>query len=922
MRRLLILSYFLFLILSFLSAQPKPIDYVDPRIGSEGEGRVFVGPSCPYGMVKPSPDCTSLNNSGWAAMPTQVDGFSQTHVSGTGGGPKYGNVLIQPFCADFEATSHPQYRASETCLLGIYQTIFETGIHVQVTASEHASYYVIHYPDGQPQCLTVDAGWFLGNHSAPDLREQQQFVGSEVEVRGDHEVSGFTRIRGGWNNGRAYTVYFHLIADRPFRRTLPWDKQGQRGVNVEFDHAADSSPDHAATDDVHVTIGISFVGERQARQNAHEQTGFMEAYRHCTQQWESLLNRVELDPATPDREKRMFYTALYHTILEPVDRTGENPGWTDYVSNDPQQGLVPYYDDFYAIWDTYRTSLPLITLLDPERQTRIVNSLLNIYTREGYLPDARSGNCNGRTQGGSNADIVLADALAKGLEGIDWDVALRAMLQDATVPPGGNEEAEGRGGLIPYLTLGYVPYGIPRAGTRTVEYAFDDWAIAQVAKHLGQQDLYEQYILQSGNWKNLWRADYANSGAHGFILPRDKDGQWLDHLPFGHSRLQPQTFSYDPTVSYEGPWYVKWWDCFFYEASSWEYSLAIPHDVPGLIEACGGREAFEQRLDTFFSQRYYNVANEPSFLTPCLYHWIDRPDKTSDRVLQIIRDNYDDTPRGIPGNDDSGAMSSWLAFHMMGLYPNAGHDYYLLHTPVLRQTMLHLTNGRTLTIRAPKLSDRNFRVKRILLNGTELSDHRITHQQLLQGGELVFEMTKGPTTLSESVPAPVASDGQEALRHAPYLATFSLHGQTRRFNVNVTPQGDGSIRLDWGMQRHANYWTGSYTMTATALANAQQLCYQQPVWHQHLTLDASTFLLLSRHAYHTAKSAGCCHFNNTYWIVTDTHDHLLHLVDQHEAAEMWVKDDPALPLIMRMQNNPNEIDWNVTPLNLPRGGEL
>ena len=904
--RLVILSFFSFIFFSILSAHPKLTDYVDPRIGSEGEGRVFVGPSMPYGMVKPSPDCTSLNNSGWAPMPTQVDGFSQTHVSGTGGGPKYGNVLIQPFCNDFQATSHLQYRESETCLLGLYQTVFQSGIQVQVTASEHASYYSIHYPDDAAQrCLTVDAGWFLGNHSAPDLREQQQFVGSEIEVRGDHEISGLTRIRGGWNNGRAYTVYFHLIADHRFRRTLPWDEQGRRGVNVEFDNAGN--------EDIMLTIGISFVGERQARENAHEQAGFAEAYRHCTQQWEALLSRVEINPETPDSEKRMFYTALYHTMLEPVDRTGENPGWTDYVNDDPAQGLVPYYDDFYAIWDTYRTSSPLITLLDPERETQIVNALLNISKRDCYMPDARSGNSNGRTQGGSNAEIVIADALAKGLD-VDYALALEAMLQDATVPPGGNEEAEGRGGLMDYIYLGYVPYGTPRGGTRTVEYSFNDWAIAQVARHQGRADLYEQYMRQSSNWRNLWNQETVHDGAHGFIMPRDKDGHWLDRVPFGHSKRFPQSFAYTPDVSYEGPWYVKWWDCFFYEASSWEYSLSIPHDIPGLIEACGGAAEFERRLDTFFDQRYYNVANEPSFLTPCLYHWIGRPDKTSDRVLQIIRDNYDDTPHGIPGNDDSGAMSSWLAFHMMGLYPNAGHDYYLLHTPILKETTLHLSNGKTFSIRAPKLNDKNFRIKRISLNGESLPDHRLTHEQILAGGELVFEMEQGQSTVGTPKPALPLSDGTEASRHGEYRFSYALHGQTRRFTVNIKPDGDDML-FSWGMERHGRWWEGSYRMSREAIEHATCLNFTQPLNGQHLALDEDElFCLLSRQALQDAQSTGLCHFNNTDWRLTDTSHGQLHLVDLHEGAEMWVNDDQQLPIIMRMRNNPVEIDWEATRL--------
>lgn len=206
----------------------------------------------------------------------------------------------------------------------------------------------------------------------------------------------------------------------------------------------------------------------------------------------------------------MFYTGIYHTMLMPVDRTGENPLWSD-----PE----PYYDDFYAIWDTYRTSTPLITLIDPQRETDIVRSLINIYKRDGYMPDARSGNCNGRTQGGSNAEIVIADAFVKGLPNIDYHLALEAMLKDATIPPGGNEEAEGRGGLIPYLELGYIPYGIPRAGNRTIEYSYCDYAIALVAKGLGKTDLYQQYLKQSSNWKNLWRADYEHAGVKGFILP-------------------------------------------------------------------------------------------------------------------------------------------------------------------------------------------------------------------------------------------------------------------------------------------------------------------------------------------------------------------------------------------------------------------
>lgn len=751
--------------LAFTVSMAAVTDYVDPRIGSEGTGRVVIGPSCPFGMVKPSPDCTSSHNSGWAPMPERVDGFSQTHVSGTGGGPKYGNILIQPFCGALEGISHPAFRQSESVSLGYYQTTFDNGIGVEVTTAERAAYYRISYPENASAALLIDAGWFLGENPLPDTRENQQFVGSEIQIVSDTEISGYTRIRGGWNNGRAYTVYFYAIADLPMTDYRTWhvpaqmhcvgqkpqlvveseiaqyDRQQKTGALLSF-----------AKNQLNLKVGISFISPLKAKANIGlyiADSDFDGVRRKCVSQWEELLGRMEIEPLNRPLdtgrssldEKKMFYTALYHTMLEPVDRTGENPLWFDPAE--------PYYDDFYAIWDTYRTSSPLITLIDEQRQTDIVRSLINIGKRDGYMPDARSGNSNGRTQGGSNAEIVLADAFVKGLgresseNTIDWEEGLKQMLKDATLPPGGNEEQEGRGGLREYLQLGYVPYGIDRSGNRTMEYAFCDYAIAKVAEGLGYSSLAEQYMKQSEYWKNLWRPDYEHAGTSGFIMPRAADGQWLDELTVGHSRNLKPTFIYTP-VTNESPWYKAWWGTVFYEATSWEYSLSVPHDVPGLIGQCGGVDDFERRLDTFFDEGFYNVNNEPSFLTPCLYHWIGKPERTSDRVLQIVSRNYSTAPDGLPGNDDSGAMSSWLAFHMLGLYPNAGTDYYLLHTPMLKSSTMHLGNGRDFTIIAPKLSDRNRYVVGARLNGEDYPYSSITHQLLMQGGTLELIMGTKP----------------------------------------------------------------------------------------------------------------------------------------------------------------------------------
>lgn len=715
--------------------------YVDPRIGSEGLGRVFIGPSCPYGMVKPSPDCTPSPNSGWLPMPERVDGFAQVHVSGTGGGPKYGNVLVTPFGNGMDRVNHYDYREYETIRLGYYDTQFkQNGIRTEITTANRASFYRFTYPEDSLKSLAVDAGFFLGENPVPDAREAQQFVGSEIQVLSDHEVAGYTRIRGGWNNGKAYTVYFYAETDRPFVQSLTWKGNRITEAQSQYDSAEKTGAllRFAKNDKVvQLKVGISFLSMQKAKINAHSEIphwSFEKVHQDLLGQWKQLLQKIEINPSTPLAKKRMFYTGLYHTMLMPVDRTGENPLWSD-----PE----PYYDDFYAIWDTYRSSSPLITLIDPKREADIVRSLVNIYKRDGYMPDARSGNSNGRTQGGSNAEIVIADAFVKGLKGIDYELALEAMLKDATVPPGGNEEAEGRGGLIPYLELGYIPHGIDRAGNRTVEYSYCDYAIALVAKGLGKEDLYQRYLKQSENWKNLWRGDYEHEGAKGFIMPRDKEGNWLDSIPFGHStRMQPK-FKYTP-VTFEGPWYTPWWSMFFYEASSWEYSLSIPHDVPGLIEKCGGAADFEKRLDIFFDKGFFNVNNEPSFLTPCLYHWLGKPWRSSDRIREIIAKNYNDGPVGLPGNDDSGAMSSWLAFHMIGLYPNAGQDYYLIHTPLLTSTTFHLEGGKEFKVVAEGLSDKNCYIQGVTLNGKDYPYSVLRHKDIMAGGELVLKMGKKP----------------------------------------------------------------------------------------------------------------------------------------------------------------------------------
>ncbi len=691
--------------------------YVDPSIGTERGGHVVVGPCCPFGMVKPSPDVQGCNP-GWGPLDQPIHGFSQLHVSGTGGSPKYGNVLLMPFSEGMYLMDHLAFRQEEDLELGYYRALLEkTGIQVEITAAERAVLYRIRYPEDGGRGLEVDAGFVLKNRRGTG----QENLDGAVSVVSDHEISGFTTARGGWGGGAPYTVYFYILSDTPIAHS----KALYRQVNLGF---GEGKPE------VCLKVGISFISIDQAKQNADSYLpdwDFEAVRNRLLAQWEPLLERVQIHPGASLKQKRMFYTALYHSLLMPSDRTGE---WEKARSDEP------YYDDYFTLWDTYRCNLPLITLIDEQREADIVSSLINIYRYDGFMPDGRSGNSNGSTQGSSNADIVITDAFVKGLQGIDYETGLQAMLKDATVSSE-RERKEGRVGLQWYNTIGYIPWWISHAGSRTVDHCFCDYAISVLAAGLGHPDLAEKYREQSHNWRNLFRKDVEDDGVRGFILPRDDKGQWLDEATVdqdGDGRPDT-TFFFRPDQSFRGHW-----NNFYYEANAYETSLCVPHDIDLLIEECGGQEAFQRRLDQLFQKGYCDMGNEPSFLTSCLYHWIGRPDLTSDLICKLIEENFDDTPSGIPGNDDSGAMSSWLVFHSAGLYPFAGTDLYLIHSPLVKRTVFTVKGNHRFVIEAKGLSPQNKYIRSAKLNGKDYPYSTIRHEEIVRGGRLVLEMSSQP----------------------------------------------------------------------------------------------------------------------------------------------------------------------------------
>ena len=904
MKRILVLALYCVLGLFSLMAQDYS-RYVDPRIGSEGLGRTFPGPCMPYGMAKPGPDAVSMPNAGWAPIPEPVKGFSQMHVSGTGGGQKYGNILIQPY---FDSKEIIQKRVDEKISLGYYACTFENGIRTEITASERCAFYRLDFGKKQKGKLLIDVATFLGIDTIPDKREAQLYVDSYVTCDGKYAVSGWSTVRGGWNNGGPYTVYFYLQSDVPLSNSDVPLYNKVKELKTRLDVAFSKST-------VNLKVGISHISIAQAKRNIPAR-GFDAQLKHLRETWNGKLRKIEI--AGTEKQKRMFYTGIYHTMLMPVDKSGENPHFSD----------TPYYDDYYAIWDTYRTSMPLLTLIDEDKQRDMIHSLLNIYKHDGYMPDARSGNWNGRTQGGSNAEIVIADAFAKGMKGIDYELALKAMIKDAEVPPTDDDgylgsvpdEKHGRGGLKEYNTLGYIPYGIDRAGNRTVEYSYDDWCIAQVAKGLGHQDLYQKYLKRSGNWRNLWRGDYEWQGMRGFIMPRDADGRWLDSVPWGKSKVYHPLIPYRPDTKV-APWYLPWWSTFFYEALSAEYSLSIPHDVPGLVELCGGKEAFIKRLHTFFANKHYNVANEPSFMTPYLYHWVDRPDLSVARIRQIVNDNYDDTPLGLPGNDDSGAMSSWLVFNMMGLYPVAGQNLYLVGSPLIPEYTIHLENGKKLqVVRDEKMKswDRKF----------------LTHELLTNGGKLVLPgFSDVDSTVDNDAKMLIPNqkerfprceqDVDNLLKSIPSqgISHFVLNRQYRNWELGATYLNGNRDTLYLKCNQSVYLIPERLVDEATGFSwdNPQKgkniyVCNKS----QNKGMRDGTFLFISRKALQQLLHSGTFIYNDITWRQVSRDAKTVVVRADIDGTTMCISLCHQLPWVLWMKNNPLGIDWTLTGM-LPDG---
>ncbi|WP_010545267.1 GH92 family glycosyl hydrolase [Sphingomonas elodea] len=728
---------------------------VDPFVGVDGGGvaggNTVPGAGVPFGFVSFSPDTTNGDTNGYDSH-SPIMGFSYTHVSGTGGSAKYGNFRVTPISGDLRVAHLHFARSEEHAAPGIYRVGLRNTegrvTQVELTATRLAGFQRLTFPEGAPAHVVLDASSVIAMRGSGQRTRK-----AHVQLIDDRHMAGWTEVEGGWNPV-PYKLYFYAEFDRPAlafgawkasqgrMETLPGAGEAEGGTQtkaaadrqalmieydtrMEFAHRLGTyfTFDPKAGRQVRMKLAVSFLGIDKARANLAAELpdwDFDAAAARARGQWNAALGKIEVEGGT-EEQRRIFTTALYRTHTMPHDLTGENVWW---------QSAEPHYEDFYTLWDTFRTVHPLLTLIQPERQRGMIRSLIDTYAHTGWMPDARIAGGNGMTQGGSNGDVVIADAVVKGLGGFDIAQAYQALVKNAEVESDA-PFLQGRV-LEDYKALGYVSVTQTRSASRTLEYAYDDFAIGAVASQLGKTEDAARYRTRAGNWRNLWDERL------GCIRPRYPDGSWLEN--------------YSCTDEYPDR-STPWWEAPFYEGNALQYSTYVPHDVAGLMARTGGTAGFVAWLDRLFDG-HYSQGNEPDILAPYLYIHAGRPDRTAAIVRELMARHYHLTRTGLPGNDDAGAMSSWYVWNAMGLYPNAGQPYYYIASPIFARSRIALEGGRSFTVVARDVSEANRYVVAASLNGKPIDRAWIAHAELIAGGTLELQMGAAPSAWATRFTAP------------------------------------------------------------------------------------------------------------------------------------------------------------------------
>lgn len=739
------------------SAQQARISYADPLTGTQRMGHTYPGATVPFGMVQLSPETDTLSYeldgrynpdvyrycAGYQYGDRTITGFSHTHFSGTGHSD-LGDFLVMPTMGALQlnpgTAGHPElgYRSvfshsSEVAVPGYYKVKLEDDdIVAEMTATDRVGLHRYTFARKGDAHIILDL--MAGIYNYPGKN-----VWTFVRMVNDTLLTGYRQTRG-WARNR--TLYFAMSFSRPVKKygcrdygVRPVYKGFWRKFDLEHDFPEMAGEEIRAWFDFDMEAGgqivvkcaLSPVGMDGALRNLRAEAsgrGFDEVRQAARQQWESALGCIEVQG--PEQVKKNFYTALYHTLINPtlyMDVDSQYAGLDRQVHK--AAGFVNYTT--FSLWDTYRALHPLFNIIAPARNADMVRSMLAHYEQspQHMLPVwSNSGNENW-CMSGYHSVSVIADAVVKGTVTSNTDALL-----DACIATAKHRSYEGIGS---YMNLGYIPDEESRVSvSTTLEYAYDDWAIARLALKLGRKDVYGEFIKRSQNYLAVY------DRASGFMRPRLRNGAFRS--------------AFDPlsTVN-EG----------FIEGNAWNYSLFVPHDPKGLIGLMGGAGRFTAYLDSLFTMqlpdRYfaetedisrdgiignYVHGNEPSHHVAYLYNWTASPWKTQERVRMIMPRMYRPAPDGLGGNDDTGQMSAWYIFSALGFYPVApGSATYAIGSPSVDKAVIRLEGGRTFTIIAESQSDRNVYLKGVFLNGKPLQRLFLEHKDIMAGGELRFVMT-------------------------------------------------------------------------------------------------------------------------------------------------------------------------------------
>ncbi|KAH9934467.1 glycoside hydrolase family 92 protein [Epithele typhae] len=696
-------------------------------VGTTNGGHVFPGATIPHGMVKVGMDTDSPgNHAGYDANPIfNATGFSQLHDDGTGGAVPLSLFKIWPFASCGKGNTFEECQTSlagrkalrkvledgtpdDAAEPGYFASNLSTGIRVELTSTRRAALHRYTFPEGtKAPRIVVDItndGQRSSTDPVMDLDPDTARVTGGAAFAGSFgpgRYRAFTCVdfKGDGYNLGAPTEFGAWLANFPVKQTVTLTQLytsfiDELGALFTFARA----PRGRTT--ILVRVGVSFISSDQACANAEQEIpdfDFEGVRASSRAQWSELLGRFQVNTKGVDPEiVDLFYSSAYRTHLSPADYTDENPLWNS---------TEPYYDSFYCNWDTYRTLFPFMGMHDPATFARIVRGMINIQQHEGWLPECRGATVKQFIQGGSNGDPILSEFLVKfqqqaGALSVPSDALYNALLADAEQQPP-NWDLQGRQANM-WKSQGYIPQDVwERSGTnskqvsRTLEYAFDDFTISQVAKALGKTDDGKKYATRAANFNNVWNENTTFPGRDdivGFMQPRFANGKFNFTDPRHCSIHDPlHATCFLNAQNHDG----------YYEGSPIVYTQYVPHDTAKLIELQGGAKAFTDRLDFIFDEGYFDSTDEPSQQIPFMYHYANQPGLSTQRSRQVIAQFYNTSTNGLPGNDDSGAMGSYVAFYLAGMYPLPGTRQVLLSSPYFPEiSFRNPVLNTTTTIRA------------------------------------------------------------------------------------------------------------------------------------------------------------------------------------------------------------------------------